>query len=79
MSEESLLEACFIGVVSSREDAEQEQAAEDTGPCDSSVTRVTWDERNLAANDAERGIEYGTQKIEQPETPFLCVRANSKT
>ena len=37
--------------------------------------RATWDESNLTANDAERGIEYGTMKIEQPETPFLCAHA----
>jgi hypothetical protein len=33
--------------------------------------RIVWDEKNLAANDAERGVAYGTLKIDQPETPFL--------
>jgi len=32
---------------------------------------IVWDEKNLAANDAERGVAYGTLKIDQPETPFL--------
>ena len=33
--------------------------------------RVVWDEASLAAHEAERGVAYGTMKIDQAETPFL--------
>jgi len=34
---------------------------------------IKWDEANLAAHNAVRGVEFGTMKIEQPNTPFLYL------
>ena len=33
--------------------------------------RVTFDEDGIAVDMAERGVLYGTQKINQPETPYI--------
>ena len=33
--------------------------------------RCYWDEACLQAHEAERGVEYGTMKIDHPDTPFL--------
>ena len=38
--------------------------------------RVTWDEAGIQAHDAERGVRFGTMKIDQPETPFLFLDAD---
>ena len=38
---------------------------------DSSRRGITWDEQTLAAQSLQRGVEYGTMKIEHPDTPFL--------
>jgi len=64
---ETLLEACFLGVVAS-DDSHEGDAEPGTAP---SRRQVAWDEANLAVNDAERGVEYGTMKIDQSDTPFL--------
>ena len=84
---EALLEACFIGIVAAKQDDSEEEAtepasspppsppspplAEQTAASASPKARIVWDEKNLAANDAERGVAYGTLKIDQTETPFL--------
>lgn len=39
--------------------------------------RITWDEANIAAHDAVRGIEFGTMKIDQADTPFLYMHSES--
>ena len=86
VSVEALLEACFIGVVAAKQedsDAEEEDAEPRSrttvysGRNCAGNMRIVWDEANIAANDSERGVEYGTQKIELPETPFLYARAHS--
>ena len=33
--------------------------------------RITWDEHGLATDAKERGVAYGTQKIDHPDTPYL--------
>lgn len=33
--------------------------------------RCKWDEKSLAADAEERGVKYGTMKIDHPDTPFL--------
>ena len=33
--------------------------------------KIKWDEESLAKHQAERGILYGTMKIDHPDTPFL--------
>ena len=38
--------------------------------------RVTWDEAGIQAHDAERGVRFGTMKIDQPDTPFLFLDAD---
>jgi hypothetical protein len=38
---------------------------------------ITWDEANISEHDAKRGIEFGTMKIDQPETPFLYLNSES--
>ena len=78
VSEEALLEACFIGVVAPEENgapssppsppAAAERAA---AKVKWSPTRITWDEANLAANDATLDELRPFQKIALPETPFL--------
>ena len=87
---EALLEACFIGVAAPEEDMEAEEGHLDTDTprtipkttiySGRNATRnmsIVWDEANIAATDAERGVEYGTQKIELPETPFLCAHPSN--
>ena len=32
---------------------------------------ITWDEEMLAEQERDRGVVYGTQKIDHPDTPFL--------
>mmetsp|Transcript_31543 Transcript_31543/g.82454 ORF Transcript_31543/g.82454 Transcript_31543/m.82454 type:complete len:340 (+) Transcript_31543:80-1099(+) len=73
---EALLEACFIGVVAAKkDDSDGEEEADEAEPIAAASTspsaRVVWDEANLAANDLERGVAYGTMKVDQAETPFL--------
>ena len=41
--------------------------------------RVVWDEATLAAHQAERGVEYGTMKIDQIDTPFLYYESQSRS
>ena len=38
--------------------------------------RVTWNEDILAKHARERGVLYGTMKIDQPDTPFLVYDAD---
>ena len=82
VSEEALLEACFIGIVAAQqEDSEAVTADADPATAPRTVLsggrnagrrmRIAWDETNLAANDSELGLLRPFQKIEQPETPFL--------
>lgn len=33
--------------------------------------RCKWNEESLAAHAEERGVKYGTMKIDHPDTPFL--------
>ena len=35
---------------------------------------LSWDEEGLRRHESERGVAYGTQKIDQPDTPFLYPR-----
>ncbi|EOD09617.1 hypothetical protein EMIHUDRAFT_432922, partial [Emiliania huxleyi CCMP1516] len=35
--------------------------------------RVKWDEQGIQAHDAQRGVMFGTMKIEQLDTPFLYL------
>ena len=36
---------------------------------------VKWDEESLALNESERGVKYGTMKIDHPDTPFIYYDA----
>lgn len=76
MNAEALLEACFLGIIASKQEAdpdedEEEQQAEEADNAKPSARRIVWDEANLTANDAERGVVYGTMTIDQADTPFL--------
>jgi hypothetical protein len=41
------------------------------GKNDSPQPRIRWDESALARHRKDRGVRYGTMKIDEPETPFL--------
>ena len=67
VSEEALLEACFIGIVAAQqEDSEAVTADADPATAPRTVLsggrnagrrmRIAWDETNLAANDSELGL-----------------------
>ena len=79
---EGLLEACFLGVVASKLHVEEEEEEQETygaapAAAEPGTRRVVWDEASLAAHDAERGVDYGTMKIDQIETPFLYAPRNT--
>lgn len=46
-------------------------AQETKAPENGESTRVKWDEEQISSHLLERGVEYGTMKIDHPDTPFL--------
>lgn len=82
VSVEALLESCFIGVVASEDEVvaaagDAQPSAPSSPPSPSPKLqappspRVMWDEASLTAQEAERGVAYGTMKVDQIDTPFL--------
>ena len=81
VSVEALLESCLIGLVASEDEVVAAGDAHSSAPPSPPSAspkqqappspRVVWDEASLTAQQAERGVEYGTMKIDQIDTPFL--------
>lgn len=62
------------GAPSRAEPAAAAGAADDADVADARVRkRVKWDEPNLKAHDEQRGVAFGTMKIDQLNTPFLYL------
>jgi len=62
------------GAPSRAEPAAAAGAADAADVADARVRkRVKWDEPNLKAHDEQRGVAFGTMKIDQLNTPFLYL------
>lgn len=44
-----------------------------------SSTRARWDEETLQQHETERGVLYGTMKIDHPDTPYLYYNKEKET
>ena len=62
--------------MATEEELERSAGAPDENfPAQRAAMRVKWDEKDISAHDAERGIAFGTMKIDQTDTPYLCACA----
>ena len=51
--------------------SEQEKRGDRKERKKKTAARIRWDEEAIKIHHEERGVKYGTMKIDQPETPFL--------
>ena len=85
-----IMEACCVGRLAPSEGSTQGSAsanlhprvaAEAVAPLAASSgrhsRRIRWDEDGIQAHDAERGVLFGTMKVDHVHTPFLYVDSSN--
>ena len=71
-----LLEACCVGrLAGSGSTSSPSPPSSPPPPSEDGGRRrkITWDEEGIQAHDAERGVLFGTMKVDHAETPYLYL------
>jgi len=73
VNEAGILAACCVGRLAKAGAAAALEPEPERAKRTIERRRIKWDEEGIQAHDAQRGVMFGTQKIDQINTPFLYL------